>query len=154
MASVEGKAFSQMHLQELVYIAHGWCLAITGQPLTGDRPEAFEYGPEYRRIADALARSGVQPVKAEIKTDHSSSIISKSDAIHVDAGDLSADERAIMVHFYANYVNRRTSQLATLTRGAGTPWEKTYAGGAGNGRDITHQQIRAQFAGIDAKFGN
>jgi uncharacterized phage-associated protein len=154
MAAAEGKAFSQMHLQELVYIAHGWCLAITGQPLTGDRPEAFEYGPEYRRLADALASSGVQPVKSEIRTGHSSPIIPKSDAVEVDGVDLSADERAIMAHVYAHYGNRRTSQLATLTRAAGTPWEKAYAGGAGRGRDITHQQIRAQFAGIDAKFGN
>jgi uncharacterized phage-associated protein len=151
MAAGEGKAFNQMHLQELVYIAHGWCLAITGQPLTGDRPEAFDYGPEYRRLADALAKSGVQPVKAEIKTGQSTSIIPKTDATHVDAGDLSEDEHAIMGHVYANYAHRRTSQLATLTRAVGTPWERTFAGGTGKGRDITHQQIRAQFAEIAAK---
>ena len=151
MAAVEGKAFNQMHLQELVYIAHGWCLAITGQPLTGDRPEAFEYGPEYRRLAEALAKSGVEPVKAEIKTGPSP-IIPKSDAVHVDGGDLSEDERAIMAHVYANYAHRPTPQLATLTRSAGTPWEKTFGGGTGKGRDITHQQIRAQFAEIAAKL--
>lgn len=40
LAATEGRCFDQMQLQDLVYIAHGWCLALTGEPLTGDRPEA------------------------------------------------------------------------------------------------------------------
>lgn len=52
----EGRAFDQMQLQKLVYIAHGWCLAFSGEPLTGDRPEAWDFGPVYRRLANALQR--------------------------------------------------------------------------------------------------
>jgi uncharacterized phage-associated protein len=62
LASLRGIAFTQMHLQELVYIAHGWCLTLTGEPLTGDRPEALKHGPEYRRLADALAEYGTAPI--------------------------------------------------------------------------------------------
>jgi len=40
-----GRAFDQMQLQKLIYIAHGWSLAATGEPLTGDRPEAWDLGP-------------------------------------------------------------------------------------------------------------
>ena len=40
LASQDGRALDQLQLEKLVYIAHGWCLAATGQPLTGDRPEA------------------------------------------------------------------------------------------------------------------
>jgi uncharacterized phage-associated protein len=64
LASADGRAFDQMKLQELVYIAHGWCLAITGEPLTGDRPEALKHGPEYRRLADALAGCGKSILRA------------------------------------------------------------------------------------------
>ena len=136
MAATDRKAFTQMHLQELVYIAHGWCLAITGQPLTGDRPEALEHGPEYRRLANALARSGDRPVKSEIQ----------SDCVFDE------DERAIMARVYASYSHRRTSELAVLTRAGGTPWARIFAGGSGKGRDIGHQTIRDQFAEIAAKF--
>ena len=54
----EGRAFDQMQLQKLVYIAHGWCLAFSGEPLTGDRPEAWDFGPVYRRLANALQSQG------------------------------------------------------------------------------------------------
>jgi uncharacterized phage-associated protein len=62
----EGRAFNQMELQKLVYIAHGWCLAFSGQPLTGDRPEAWDFGPVYRRLADALCTFGTDAVAREI----------------------------------------------------------------------------------------
>lgn len=57
---------NQLQLQELVYIAHGWRLALSGAPLTGDRPEASETGPMYRRLASALADYGLDPVLREI----------------------------------------------------------------------------------------
>ena len=81
LASAEGKAFDQVQLQELVYIAHGWCLAITGEPLTGDRPEALEHGPEYRRLAEALARWRLDPVTSEIMVADETANQSKMDEI-------------------------------------------------------------------------
>src|SRR4051794_743511 len=66
LAAADGRAFDQLQLQGLVYVAHGWCLAFHDQPLTGDRPEAWEFGPMYRRLADALAPYGREPVSREI----------------------------------------------------------------------------------------
>ena len=145
LAAADGKAFDQMHLQELVYIAHGWCLALTGQPLTGDRPEAFQHGPEYRKLAQALVRSGVDPVLSEIGVADTRKDVPKMDTVLVDGSGLVADERAIMAKVYAEYGNLETARLATLSRAPGTPWEKVYNGGAGVGRDIAHRLIRAQF---------
>jgi uncharacterized phage-associated protein len=151
MARAEGNTFDQMQLQELVYIAHGWCLAITGEPLTGDRPEALEHGPEYRRIADALARWGVEPVTAEITHAQAGLDYSKADAILPCKGELSLAERDILTRIYAEYGALHTSQLATLTRVEGTPWSEVFRRGAGNRRDIPHDLIRAQFAKLTAK---
>ena len=52
------RPLDQLQIQSLVYIAHGWSLALHDQPLTGDRPEALDFGPTYKRLADALSRHG------------------------------------------------------------------------------------------------
>jgi hypothetical protein len=57
-------------------------------------------------------------------------------------------ERELLVRICTEYGVLKTSQLATLTRDAGTPWEYIYAGGAGECRDIPHGLIRAQFSEI------
>ena len=150
LGAADGYTFTQMHLQELVYIAHGWCLALTGQPLTGDRPEAFEYGPEYRRLADALVKCGTRPVTAQISMAGSAPITPKSNAVVVD-DNFDANERTIMAQVYRHYGHRSTSELAVLTRADDTPWTTVYAGGKGKGRDISHKMIRKQFAQIAAK---
>jgi uncharacterized phage-associated protein len=66
LAAEEGRTFDPMQLQKLVYIAHGWNLASFNQPLTGDRPEAWEFGPVYVRLSEALAAYGYEPVTALI----------------------------------------------------------------------------------------
>ena len=146
LASKDQKAFNQMQLQELVYIAHGWCLAISGQPLTGDRPEALPHGPEYRRLADALAHYGVGPVSAKID------IASKSDATLSDESELSEFEQDILGQTYADYGDLDVQHLAILTRSKGTPWDAVYAAGAGKNRDISHNLIKAQFEDVAAKL--
>lgn len=152
LARADGKAFDQMHLQELVYIAHGWCLAMTGQPLTGDRPEALEHGPEYRRLATALVRWGVRPVTSEIQLPDSRSSQSKSDATPAP-DELFSVERDILRRVYAEYGHLQTCQLASLTRASGTPWDHVFAGGIGNGRDIPHRLIRSQFEEVAGSAG-
>ena len=51
-----------MHLQKLVYLAHGWTLAVTGDPLVEDRFEAWDYGPVIRKLYDALRSFGSGPI--------------------------------------------------------------------------------------------
>lgn len=152
MAAAEGKAFDQMQLQELVYIAHGWCLALTGQPLTGDRPEAHEHGPEYRRLADALVNCGVDPVRTEISAEGTHGKGPKTDAVLLDDAALVTDECAILAKVYTEYGVRKTEQLAALTRAPGAPWAEVYADGTGRGRDIGHDLIRSQFAVIADRY--
>lgn len=149
MAANEGKALTQMHLQELVYIAHGWCLALTGEPLTGDRPEALEHGPEYRRLANALWKSGIQPIAAPSLKGTTSRV----DTNGVDDA-LNTTELAIVAKVYLEYGKRPTAELGVLTRADNTPWHQVYADGEGKGRDIAHRLIRDQFAKLAAPSAN
>lgn len=145
MAADDGRSFDQLQLQALVYIAHGWCLASAGQPLTGDRPEAWQHGPTYRRIADALAVYGQAPVTREIYK----SEVSKHVAFGSDDGparsELDQVEAALVREIYDNYGEFESWQLSALTRGGAAPWRHVLRDGAGENRDIPHRLIRDQF---------
>ena len=154
LASKEGKAFNQMQLQELVYIAHGWCLAISGQPLTGDRPEALDHGPEYRRLADALAHSGVDPLTRLVDSRAAVGKGTKTDATQCGGAELSKFEQEILERIHSIYGNLDIRKLATVTRAAGTPWYAVYNDGAGKYREIPHNLIKAQFADVAARLIN
>src|SRR5688500_13512830 len=93
LAANEGRKLDQLQLQALIYIAHGWSLAIHGQPLTGDRPEAWEFGPVYRRVADALARYGRRLVTEQIA---SSGDGANSNAVDPNTSDLDVSERDLI----------------------------------------------------------
>lgn len=135
LAERDGRALDQLQLQKLVYIAHGWCLAATGQPLTGDRPEAWEHGPVYRRLADALLGQGLDLIdvaKGPVARPSSSSV-------------LEPIEVAMISRTYKDYGGFAASQLSSLTRRGNAPWEKVYDGGAGKFRDISHALVRGHF---------
>ena len=151
LASKDQRTFNQMQLQELVYIAHGWCLAISGQPLTGDRPEALDHGPEYRRLADALAHCGVDPVTTEIDCGEVWGL-SETDATLSHEAELSVFEQEILGRVYADYGNLDIRHLAMVTRAKGPPWDTVYAGGMGKSHDISHNLIKAQFEDVAAKL--
>lgn len=128
---------NQLQLQELVYIAHGWRLALSGAPLTGDRPEASETGPMYRRLASALADYGLDPVLREITGGDSGNRRIRS--------DLDQSERDLIGKVYQCLASFESWQLSALTRKGNSPWKQVFADGAGRSRDIPHKLVEAQF---------
>lgn len=145
LARADGRLLNQLQIQNLVYISHGWCLAITGQPLTGDRPEALEYGPAYRRLSDAFASCGVNPVTRLI----GQSELYRDLYIRSDDGpaksELDHSERSILRKTYQSYGGLSAADLFAVTRRGETPWKRIFDDGRGKFRDIPHELIRAQF---------
>lgn len=149
MALARNQSIDQSKLQRLVYIAHGHCLALTGQPLTGDCPEAWKYGPVYVRLADALAEWGNAQIRSEILMDEPYPPPFRSSALNK-----AAKTRAILDEFEARLVERiygayavlPNAQLATLTRGENTPWASVRELAPGRIVEIGHDLIGKQFA--------
>lgn len=134
-----GQFFDQMQLQKLVYIAHGWCLAITSEPLTGDRPEAWEFGPVYRRLADSLAPCGLDPVTDLIE-------VEMPLAVHEDGQPgFEPQELDIVARTFKHYGAYSSAQLSTVTRAEDAPWKEVYGKGEGQFRDISHVLVMQQF---------
>ncbi|MCH8617278.1 DUF4065 domain-containing protein [Sphingomonas sp. SM33] len=154
MAQANRHALNQMQLQKLVYIAHGWCLAYTDNPLTGDRPEAWSFGPVYRRLAIALARYGRAPVTSAICVGDLHRAWPVQGSVQVAKADLDGSESDTIAMVYRDYSCLDAAQLATITQRPGTPWHKTFAAGAGERRDIPHSLVRDQFVKIAETAGS
>ena len=153
LGAAEKRAFDQLQLQGLVYIAHGWCLASHAQPLTGDRPEAWEFGPAYRKLSDALARYGREPVTNEIMHYEGSKGVALNDADESARSDLDQLERELIREIYQEYGSFESWQLSEVTRKKDAPWKEIFANGAGKFRDIPHNLIRAQFVELLRQSG-
>jgi uncharacterized phage-associated protein len=65
LAQRDGIPVTPMKLQKLVYFAHGWSLALTGQPLVNDRVEAWEFGPVFRRLYGEFKAFGNAPITSK-----------------------------------------------------------------------------------------
>jgi len=152
LAVADGRDLNQSQLQKLIYIAHGWRLAFSGEPLTGDRPEAWSFGPVYHRLANALAAYGNEPVRDEIPftEETTSSILNEN---YRDRSDLDAVELDLISLIYQEYGGLKTSQLSNWTRKGGAPWAAVFADGAGDSRDISHQLVRSQFVELARQSG-
>jgi uncharacterized phage-associated protein len=62
LAKEEGVAVTPLQLQKLAYFAHGWHLALTGEPLINEQIQAWEYGPVIYSLYDEFRDLGNEPI--------------------------------------------------------------------------------------------
>lgn len=147
LAGREARHLTHMQLQKLVYIAHGWNLAINGSPLTSDTPVALDYGPVYKDLLDALRNYGSSPVTREICAGEFGAgvFLSGPDAQKVVAANLSRPERNVVDRVFRDYGNYHAFKLSALTHQPGTPWAQVYREGAGKFQLIDNERVREHF---------
>lgn len=121
-----------LHVIKLVYISHGYTLAIHKTPLTHDRIEAWRYGPVFPVLYYALKRHGSMPIsnlyycgtRADVNgiRDHGDFF---NDVIKEPARDI-LDR---VLHVYGGLTG---NQLSALTHKKDTPWKRYYKEGQMN----------------------
>lgn len=130
----DGRPINQMWLQKLVYIAHGWNLAINGEPLVEDRVEAWDGGPVFRIIWNHFRDWG---------RNAKNGLLGKPSGKPFKA-DLSDSERAIIKHVWKRYGDYSGRELSELTHEEGTPWSNTYFG-KGRNSALDEDDIKQHF---------
>jgi len=62
LGNVSGEQISPMKLQKLIYYAHGWTLAVTGNPLVSEKFQAWKFGPVLPSIYKEFRYAGNSPI--------------------------------------------------------------------------------------------
>jgi uncharacterized phage-associated protein len=126
LAEKDGKTLDPMKIQKLVYLAHGWYLALTGKPLVTERIEAWLYGPVIRSLYSAFQDAGSGPIQAparEAQFADGKLAFVVSPRIQDSASD---ETRQILDEVWRVYGGFTAVQLSNLTHQPGSPWEITW----------------------------
>lgn len=113
LAREHGKQLTNMQLQKLVFLAHGYCLAVLGRPLHFHHTHAWQWGPVIPKLYKALQRYGSEFVTEPLQTD--------------DAVDPDSEEAEIIKGVLDAYGHYTGGQLLALTHRPNTPWSQTWA---------------------------
>ena len=134
------RPLTQMQLQKLVYIAHGWNLAINLRPLTTDDPQAWDYGPVYPDLWEAVRGYGGQPVGRMIKNSDNFANFFADDADQEARAEITAQETDLIDRVYEIYGQYHAFKLSAMTHEPGTPWYQVFVDNQ-NPKGLIHNNI-------------
>ena len=97
---------------KLVYMAHGWTLALRGVPLINEEAEAWSYGPVLPAVYYAFRRFGTDNL----------------DPIAVYGEEIDDDTKAMLDRIYEMYGHLSPKDFSRLTHIKGGPWHQCYRG--------------------------
>lgn len=134
-ARVQGKSLTIMQLLKLVYIAHGWSLALLRAPLVDEEPEAWQHGPVFPSIYREFRRFGSQPIVANSIAEFGIESTPK----------LSDQQRAVIHSVVQSYGDMHAFSLSRITHEPGTPWSQIYRNGLGSSDEIPNAIIAEHY---------
>ena len=123
-----------LKLMKLVYIAHGYILAMLDRPTDGaklEKVQAWQYGPVFPSVYYSFKSYGSNPITEKTKVFDFSRIDQCSTAEFTPI-ITSKEERAICEHVWKNYGIYTDSSLVNILHEPDTPWSKTYEQGKNN----------------------
>lgn len=123
-AAEEGRSLTPMQLIKLVYVAHGWHLAVFEKPLISEPVSAWRYGPVIQSLYHQLKQYGRGPITGRASTFEGRTPIL----------DASPESQALLDRVWQIYGRYTGSQLMNLTHTAGTPWWVTWEQNGGKSR--------------------
>lgn len=109
-AALQGKRFTNLQLQKLTYVCHGWSLAIYKRPLIIEDVYAWQYGPVVPSVYFQFKRFG-------------SKVIDDQKQVQLDA-----ESEQIIQDIVSVLGDFSGPQLVELTHRQGSPWTQVWDG--------------------------
>jgi uncharacterized phage-associated protein len=131
-----GKPVTPMKVQKLVFIAHGYYLAIHGEPLVRENFGAWPWGPVIGTLYAAFVKFSKTKLFVPLT-------LKEQDApVSID------DEKAypLLERVWQVYQDKSASYLSNLTHAENAPWTLTYE--AGQSRTISNDLIKNYYKGL------
>ena len=136
-AAKDDADLSPLRVQALLYLLHGWYMAIVGSPLLPTSFVAGKYGPILPELASELEAYGGNPVDEYIHEFDTSTYSLKPFFVNEAAFP---QFREILEQVWSVYRPLTTVQLRGLSNDADSPWAKTEPG-----KPIPNALIRDNF---------
>lgn len=134
----EGVPIDPLKLQKLVYFAHGWHLAVTGEPLIDEPVQAWQYGPVIPSLYQRFKRFGSSPIAQ----------LGYATGLNGDPyPPMPTDARTINVldKVWQEYGRYTAVQLSNLSHEPGSPWARVWAQGRSEATPIDNGSIHRFF---------
>ena len=143
----DGKTLDPMKIEKLVYLAHGWYLALTGKPLIVDKIEAWPYGPVIGSLRSAFRDAGSGTIQhyafdVEIVNGGPTFTAPKLDGIERWGN---REVKNLLDEVWRVYGDLTGVQLSNFTHQPGSPWAETWQPGA-DGLVISDEVIKDYFS--------
>ena len=107
MACRKGQSLSIVKLLRIIFISHGWTLALLGRPLVQNAIEAWDHGPVITDVYAAYRSQGTYTLRPDGR----------------DTSALAMDERSILDQTLTIYGTMDDAHLSDLVRKSGSPWD-------------------------------
>ena len=130
LAQRDGKYLTNMQLQKLVYIAHGFYLAFSGKPLLSDEVKAWQWGPVIVELYEILKRYGAGSIPNLIPATNETS-------------DPMAE--IVIQNVWRAYGHFSRFQLSTITHRNNSPWSQTWESWGGHYETIPNEVIARHY---------
>lgn len=122
LAQQENNSLTQMQIQKLVYISHGFNLALTNEPLIDEQIQAWQYGPVISSLYDEFRGFGSQAITSE------ATITTIDDNFNVNSVIPQINDKQttqLINAVWDKYKIYSGPNLSDLTHQTGTPWSTT-----------------------------
>ena len=113
LANAEARQLTNMQLQKLVFLAHGYALGLTGLSMYHNNTHAWQWGPVIPRLYKALQKFGSGRVTGPIAVDDPSESLDETQTVVLKG----------VLEVYKKFSG---AQLSDITHRPGSPWSKTW----------------------------
>lgn len=115
-----GKELTPMKVVKLVYISHGWYLALADKALINEPIQAWKYGPVIKSVYQEFKEYGKDQITGLATIFTSEGFVTPSIA------DTDNDLKKFLDRVWELYGNFSGVQLSSLTHKSDTPWDKVW----------------------------
>lgn len=116
LAKKSGRTLTNMQLQKLVYIAHGFTLATQNRPLVDENTEGWQYGPVIPSLYTSLRKYGNGKVTRDLPAPEPPQELEND-----------TDVMEIIKAVWEGYGNMSGAELSRITHEPHIPWNRTWA---------------------------